>query len=68
MNLKEKEIKQELKRFTGDAPLLYLKHVKNGKWAQDLYNGMLFMNIVKFFRELEEKTGKRGQGDRHELL
>ncbi len=68
MNLEEKEIKQELKRFTGDAPLLYLKHAKEKEWAEDLYNGKLFMNTVKFFRELEEKTGKRGQGDRHELL
>lgn len=68
MNLEEKEIKQELKRFIGDAPLLYLKHVMNEKRAKDLYNGKLYMNTVKFFRELEEKTGKRGQGDRHELL
>lgn len=68
MNLKEVEIKQELKRFVGEAPILYLKHVRKEKWAKDLHDGKLFVNPVKFFRELEEKSGKKGQGDRNELI
>lgn len=68
MNFNEEEIKQELKCFIGEDPILYLKHVREEEWAKDIYSGKLFMNTVKFFRELEENSGIRGQGDRHELI
>lgn len=47
-------------------PFVLLKFCGTEKRANDVKNGDLFANPVKYFIDLEKKTGNRGQGDKNE--
>lgn len=67
MEISHQELKEELKRIMGNEPIFYLKFTKSKEWANDIVNGRLFMNTVQYYRDLEEVTLRRGQGDQGEL-
>lgn len=57
----------QIEGITSPRPLFYLKFCKEHKYAEEVTNGLLFANTPEYFRELEKKTGIRGQGDENEL-
>ena len=61
------DIISELKEYIGNNPLFYLKFCRCLEYANDILNGNLYSNNVKYFRELEEKEHEHGQGDLHEV-
>ncbi len=63
-----KHIVSELEKLLGTKPIFYLKFCANEKFAQDVCSGNLFANTAKYFREQEEMSGVRGQGDKYELI
>ena len=58
----------ELEKLTGTRPLFYLKFCAEKQYAEDVCAGKLYANTPKYFRELENVSGERGQGDRFELI
>ena len=60
-------IVSQLDELSGGRPLFYLKFCSEPNYAEDVLNGKLFANTPKYFRELERRTRKRGQGDEGEL-
>lgn len=46
----------------------YLIKFGDKKWIKKLQNGEIFMQPIKYYRDLEEKQLKRGQGDKHEVM
>lgn len=67
MKIIKQQIINNLKCIIGDEPIFYIKHTRQKDWAEDLSNGRFFMNTVQYYRDLEEKTLKKGQGDKFEL-
>lgn len=65
--MSEVQVKEELKEFFGDRPLFYIKFTSREEWAKDLLDGNIFMNKVQYYRDLESKSGVKGQGDIKEL-
>ncbi len=63
-----KAILEQLDKANGNMPYIYLKFCKERKYAEDVCNGLLFANTPQYFRELERKSGVRGQGDAHEVI
>lgn len=61
------DVKQELREFFGDRPILYIKFTRNRQWAEDILNGKIFMNKIDYYRMLELNSGVKGQGDIEEL-
>lgn len=55
----------EVKGFNGSEILFFVKFTKN-EFVDTLVAGNLYMNPVKYFIELEEKSKERGQGDKLE--
>ena len=67
MQISEKEMRDALKEYFGERPLIFIKFTQKKEWAQDVLDGKLYMNKAGFYKELEEKSGKKGQGDVGEL-
>lgn len=65
--MKEENMKDELTDFFGEQPLFFIKFLDKKEYAEDISNGKLFMNKIGYYRELEEKTQNKGQGDIGEL-
>lgn len=65
--MNKENVKNELKDFLGEQPIFFIKFVNKKEYAEDIVNGKLFMNKVAYYRELEEKSQKKGQGDKEEL-
>ena len=63
----KEQLVNQIKKFCGNKPLVYLKFTTCQKYANDIVNGKLYANTAKYFREQELKTGQRGQGDQFEL-
>lgn len=63
----KENVKNELKDFFREQPLFFIKFVNKKEYAEDICNGKLFMNKVSYYRELEKKSQKKGQGDIGEL-
>lgn len=59
---------EQLEALTGKKPLFYLKFCGCKKFAKDVCDGNLYANTPAYFRELEKKSGVRGQGDQFELI
>lgn len=57
-----------LKEFFGAQPILFVKFSDNIDHLKSLQQGNLYMNNLKYFVELEEKTGIPGMGDKLEVL
>lgn len=69
LSLEEKAyLIDEINKQTDNRPLFYLKFCKEIKFAQDVCDGNLFGNTAEHFRKLEEKSRKRGQGDKFETI
>lgn len=47
--------------------VMFLKFFRKKEYADSFLNGYWYFNTVKFFIELEKKTGIRGVGDKNEL-
>lgn len=46
----------------------YLIKFGDKKWIEKLQNGEIFMQPFKYYRDLELKQMKKGQGDKHEVM
>lgn len=64
----EKALVAQLENILGTGPILYLKFCGEKKYAEDVVDGQLYSNPVKFFRDKERESGIRGQGDKNELI
>lgn len=58
----------QIEKLVGSKPFVYLKFCSQKKYAQDVLNGDLFSNTAEWFRNKENETGERGQGDKDELM
>lgn len=47
-------------------PIVFLKFSDELWKLKSLQKGTLHMNILRFFKEFEEKTNKKGMGDKNE--
>lgn len=67
MEIKSKdELKELMLDFFQDNPIIFLKFTNNEEWANDILDGRLYMNTLKYFRDLENDMGIKGQGDKNE--
>ncbi len=66
MELKDK-YKQEFFDLYGSRMFVYLKFTKCETWAKDIIDGKLYMNPIGLYRDIELKSGEKGQGDEQEL-
>jgi hypothetical protein len=57
-----------IKECFGAHPVLFVKFSDNIEHLKSLQQGNLYMNNLKYFVELEEKTGIPGMGDKMEAL
>lgn len=60
---REDELKTEFFKLMGDRPLFYLKFTKEKEWAEAVQNGNLYMSPIVALRDIEKKSGQKGQGD-----
>lgn len=67
-NEENKNLINQLDALFCNKPLFYLKFVKEYEYADELTKGVLYANTPEYYRQLEIRTGERGQGDCHELL
>jgi hypothetical protein len=67
MKIDNQKLKEELKDIMGEEPIFYLKFTKEKDWGKDIVNGRIYMNTIQYFRDLEKKMLKQGQGDKNEL-
>lgn len=51
-----------------DTPVFFIKFCEKKEYAQDILQGRLYTNSAEYFRLAEIKSGKRGQGDKDELI
>ena len=58
----------QIEKLMGSNPFVYLKFCSQEKFAQDVVKGDLFSNTAEWFRNKENETGERGQGDKYELI
>ncbi len=65
---KKQHILNQLEKANNNMPYLFFKFCKTRQYAEDVCKGMLYANTPQYFRDLETRTGKRGQGDIHELI
>ena len=66
MGLKEQYKEEFLDQF-GNRVFAYLKFTGCEAWGNDVVNGNLYMNPIKYYRDLEVNSGIKGQGDSGEL-
>lgn len=66
MELKDK-YKQEFFDLYGSRMFVYLKFTKCETWAKDIIDGKLYMNPIGLYRDIELKSGEKGQGDEQEV-
>lgn len=59
---------EQIEDLCGKRPLFYLKFCSCEKFAKDVCSGDLYANTPAYFRDLELRTGERGQGDSFELI
>jgi hypothetical protein len=59
---------KRIKEFFGNQPVMFIKFSDNIDNLKSLQQGNLYMNNLKFFVDLEEKTGISGMGDKLETL
>lgn len=67
MKISREKLKDDLKHIIGDEPIFYLKFTGIPERAQEIVDGNFYVNTVQYFRDLEESSLKKGQGDRNEL-
>ena len=58
---------EQIEKLVGKRPVFYLKFCSRENYANDICEGNLYGNTASYFRQLEDETGERGQGDRYEL-
>lgn len=57
----------KLSELVSNNAVVGLLKFSEKKYLESLSEGKLYMNQFKYFKELEEKDGRRGQGDEKEL-
>lgn len=62
------EIIEHIESIVGKDPIFFLKFTSKITYAQDILKGKFYANTAEYFRNLEIKSGERGQGDKNELL
>lgn len=67
-NVTKENVEEGIKNFFGECPVLLAKFTSKEEYAKDIINGNLYMNNVKYYRALEENGGKKGQGDKNEMV
>ena len=61
-------IVSQIEKLMSSKPFVFLKFCSQEKYAKDVLNGDLFSNTAEWFRNKENETGERGQGDKYELI
>lgn len=65
---RKREVYEMLSVPFKNRPVYFLKYCKEKKHAQDIINGNLYIRSARVYKEIEEQTGERGTGDKHEMI
>lgn len=68
MKNEKMEAKLHLQDFFGKNPIMFLKFGNDPGRLEQIREGSLYMNNLKFYVDREEETGEAGLGDRLEAL
>lgn len=69
ISIENKELlTKQIEVHLGERPLFYLKFCEKESWANDVAAGNLYGNTAEYFRNIENKTGECGQGDKQEMI